>query len=491
MSDDSAPTIGAPDAKLAAAHEWSHSNGSKPLTLSIDESLDHGRTGGLSSSPRFLLKKVKRKDDSALEIVCGWVVEHQIGLAVNLLMLLSLTHMCFPRARRHTRKFFELSYFNHDSGEYCAGWNDAWMVFFWIVVFTGLRAAVMGYILEPFARRGGVKTERGQTRFAEQAWLIIYYCVFWPLGMYILIRSDYWLNMKNLWTNWPNREMGGLEKWYILVQYAFWLQQIMVINIEERRKDHWQMFTHHIVTTALIFTSYGYHQTKVANLILCLMDGVDILLSLAKCLKYLGYTTICDVLFGLFMVAWFCTRHVCYLITCYSVWADIPTTIEYGCYKGRKGSVVGPFPPPDRFGHLISPFRDPEGIVCFNHNIKWAFLSALLFLQCITIMWFVMIVRVALHVLKGGPAHEVRSDDEEEEEISTIDEKTPLTFESKVDVEQQPYEEEVGVESINLRGRTSAASRYKKASSSASGVSLPGHSDRKELLGRIGCDKGV
>lgn len=98
-------------------------------------------------------------------------------------MLLSLTHMCFPRARRHTRKFFELSYYNQDSGEYCAGWNDAWMVFFWIVVFTGLRAAVMGYILEPFARRGGVKTERGQTRFAEQAWLIVYYCVFWPLGM--------------------------------------------------------------------------------------------------------------------------------------------------------------------------------------------------------------------------------------------------------------------------------------------------------------------
>lgn len=75
--------------------------------------------------------------------------------------------------------------------------------------------------------------------------------------------------------------MGGLEKWYILVQYAFWLQQIMVINIEDRRKDHWQMFAHHIVTTALIFTSYGYHQTKVANLILCLMDGVDILLSVS------------------------------------------------------------------------------------------------------------------------------------------------------------------------------------------------------------------
>jgi acyl-CoA-dependent ceramide synthase len=37
------------------------------------------------------------------------------------------------------------------------------------------------------------------------------------------------------------------------------------------------MLSHHIVTTFLIFTSYGYHQTKVANLILCIMDVVDLI----------------------------------------------------------------------------------------------------------------------------------------------------------------------------------------------------------------------
>lgn len=104
---------------------------------------------------------------------------------------------------------------------------------------------------------------------------------------YILVTSDYWLNLKNLWANWPSREIEGLRKWYILVQYAFWLQQIMVINIEKRRKDHWQMFAHHIVTTILIFTSYGYHQTKVANLILCIMDVVDIFFSV--CPLSLGF----------------------------------------------------------------------------------------------------------------------------------------------------------------------------------------------------------
>ena len=73
--------------------------------------------------------------------------------------------------------------------------------------------------------------------------------------------------------------MDGLFKWYYLVQFAFWLQQILVVNIEERRKDHVQMFTHHLVTCALIFGSYGYHYVKVGNVILCIMDSVDTILA--------------------------------------------------------------------------------------------------------------------------------------------------------------------------------------------------------------------
>ena len=91
--------------------------------------------------------------------------------------------MCFPRARRHTRKFFELSYYNPETAEYRAGWNDAFMVFYWIVIFTGLRAAFIDYILMPLAKKGGIKTVRDCTRFSEQAWLLIYYSIFWTLGM--------------------------------------------------------------------------------------------------------------------------------------------------------------------------------------------------------------------------------------------------------------------------------------------------------------------
>jgi very-long-chain ceramide synthase len=72
--------------------------------------------------------------------------------------------------------------------------------------------------------------------------------------------------------------MSGLFKWYYLAQLAFWIQQILVIHIEKRRKDHAQMLTHHIITCTLISITYVYRYTRAANVVLCLMDVVDLLL---------------------------------------------------------------------------------------------------------------------------------------------------------------------------------------------------------------------
>ena len=146
-------------------------------------------------------KKAPKAEDSVLGVLCSWIVEHQIGMckglgtdsehvahrtigiAVNLLLLLALTHLCFPRARRHTRKFFDLSYYDPTSGRYTLGWDDIFMVFYWVVVFTGLRVAVMDYILMPLAETANITKKKERIRFAEQAWISIYDGAFWSLGM--------------------------------------------------------------------------------------------------------------------------------------------------------------------------------------------------------------------------------------------------------------------------------------------------------------------
>ncbi|RYP35645.1 hypothetical protein DL768_010983 [Monosporascus sp. mg162] len=281
--------------------------------------------------------------------------------------------------------------------------------------------------------------------------------------------------MEELWTNWPQRELDGLMKGYILAQWAFWSQQVLVIHIETRRKDYWQILTHHFVTIALIAASYAYHHTRVGHVILVLMDVIELIFPLAKCLKYLGFTAACDVLFGVFMITWFISRHVFYPIVCWSIYSDSPRLLRSACYRGTADNLQGPLPVLDDWSHLLDPFRDPSGTVCSNDNIMFGFLCYLLILQVIMVMWFVLIVRVAIRVLRGSGAEDVRSDDEME-----------------VDAEHlvaQPIEEEVGVEDIDLK-QWERRTRVKGITSSTA-ISLSGHGDRKELLNRIGCEKQI
>ncbi|KAI2637849.1 longevity assurance proteins LAG1/LAC1 [Hypomontagnella submonticulosa] len=433
-----------------------------------------------TSNNKVLIRRVRRKGDGPMRNLARWLLENQTGLSFNLIALIFLAHLCLPKARPYTSKYFTLSYYNPASGKYAIGSNDYHFISFCIILFTGLRAGLMEHALAPLARQWGISKRKEITRFSEQAWMLLYYCVFWTIGMYLYVKSPYFLNMKELWTGWPKRELDGLMKGYMLAQWAFWVQQVLVIHIEERRKDHYQMLTHHFITITLISASYCYHHTRVGNLILVLMDVVDLFLPLAKCLKYLGFSKLCDATFVVFMVSWFLARHVFYLMTCYSIYKDLPVIVPPGCFKGPSSNLTGPFPMPDGWSHFIEPFSEFEGTVCFDDRIRWWFLYCLLGLQAITIVWFFMIIQVAIRVIKGVGADDTRSDDEEEEG----EEDEEFEYE-----EAQPLEEEVGVESIDLKGwerRTGV-----KRGASSSGVSLPGHSDRKELLGRIGCEKQV
>lgn len=95
---------------------------------------------------------------------------------------------------------------------------------------------------------------------------------------YLYYNSSYWMTLEPLMAHFPTRSISGAMKCYYLIQYAYWLQQLVIVNIEERRKDHWQMFSHHVITAALLLGSYSFYLTKAGHVILILMDGVDILL---------------------------------------------------------------------------------------------------------------------------------------------------------------------------------------------------------------------
>ncbi|OJJ47808.1 hypothetical protein ASPZODRAFT_15257 [Penicilliopsis zonata CBS 506.65] len=452
-------------------------------------------------------------DDGPLGTLRTLFLDHQLAISAALLLILFTTHIFLPDVRQTTRTFFELSYHDPVTDTYTQGWDDLPYVAFWVVVFVGIRILLMDYLLKPLALLGGIHKKKAIIRFQEQAFILIYPIIFWSLGMYIMYNSKYWLNLRELWTNFPNRSMSSTLKWYYLVQLAYWIQQIIVVNIEEKRKDYAQMFTHHIITSALVIMSYAYYQTKVGNVILCIMDIIDILLPAAKLLRYLGYQTACDIAFGVFMVTWFFSRHILFPMVCWSIYAHVPSTMPYGCYDSVSGAQVStplnslsassPDVPAEWTNailpNIMQSFLDPGGVVCFNPRIRFAFLGLLLSLEAIMLLWFVTIANIAWKVIRGNSADDSRSDDEEsdeEEDVETdsaekVQKDRCASTGTSIPSIGIPLEEEVGVEDLHLDRRRGARVHVRRSAAAAAngrGAATRTTRDRKELLGRIGCD---
>ncbi|OBZ77140.1 Sphingosine N-acyltransferase lag1 [Grifola frondosa] len=171
------------------------------------------------------------------------------------------------------------------------------------------------------SKREARKMHRSVLRFAEQGWSVIYYTCQWCFGLYVHHNlPTAVLNPVNVWINFPHYPLAGPVKLYYLLQTAFYLHQILIINAEARRKDHWQMMIHHVITVALMAGSYFYNYTRVGCLIMILMDWCDIILPLAKMFRYLSMSTLCDATFVIFLLSWLVTRHGLFILAIMATW---------------------------------------------------------------------------------------------------------------------------------------------------------------------------
>lgn len=342
--------------------------------------------------------------------VVEFVNRHQIAITRNLLASLYIGELAgaryFPLVHKYASRFLHLQYISDNRGGnrfYDIGINDAYHVVYWVVFLTFLRAVLMQYVFDPIAKHQFlVLSRKARVRFAEQSWLVVYYCFSFALGSYLYYNSSYWNNIDNIFIGWPHYKMSALFKKYYLISIAFWLHQLVTLNIEERRKDYVQMFIHHIVTCSLVIGSYYYYYNRIGNLILNIMDSVDILLSTAKILKYSSYARACDAMFGLFVIAWVALRHGVYNYLFYISW--------------------------HRSKELMQGSECVAGLIqkrCWNSFIINGFLSLLGGLQIISLVWLYMIGKVILRVIRGQNAEDVRSDTEDTDDELTAKKSEP------------------------------------------------------------------
>lgn len=212
-------------------------------------------------------------------------------------------------------------------------------------------------------------------------------------------------------------------------------------------------------------------------------------------LRYAGMQTACDIAFGAFVIVWFVARHVIYLSICWSLYVDVPIEMPTGCYDLSTGKMISSDGGNEIWSNVLHAYIGGSAPVCFNERIRLSFLGLLLTLQVLMLVWFYMIARVVYRVLSGQGADDTRSDDEGEEEQEELDvQQRPIAASTKRSASPQTAafslkEKEVDAEELHFVRRAGSPKTTKRSKGRASGISIPGHTDHKAILGRIGCDR--
>lgn len=128
-----------------------------------------GRQPDRYAKPCKIEKLVKRTD-------------FPVGITLTIFATIMAVHNLYPSLRAYTTPFFQMSYYQPSTGRYRQGWDDVYLVISSIIGFTAARAIAIDWIFCPMAKRNGLK-KKAALRFAEQAWMVVYYGIFWTLGM--------------------------------------------------------------------------------------------------------------------------------------------------------------------------------------------------------------------------------------------------------------------------------------------------------------------
>lgn len=274
------------------------------------------------------------------------------------------------------------------AAQYGKGVKDVVFVAFYTVFFTFTRELLMSRLLRPLALRNGLTRRAKIARFAEQSYTAAYFAVFVPFGLYVMYRTEVWyFRTRGFYERYPHRSHTADFKAYYLLQAAYWQQQavVLMLQLEKPRKDFYELVLHHVVTLALIASSYRYHFTYMGIAVFVTHDVSDFFLATSKALNYLDHWII-GPYFAFFIAVWIYTRHYINLGIIFSI--------------AREFRTVGPF-----FLDWDRGFYKCE----LAQLIAGTLLGAI---QALNLFWLWFILRIAKRFVLSAEAVDERSEDE-------------------------------------------------------------------------------
>lgn len=335
----------------------------------------------------------------AVRILCyrhTWLVPLVICVVLNATYLLSNNYT----PSNPLFRFLCLSYNVPGTNLYEKGWDDFCFVFYIMIVCTFMREFVMQELLRPLAHYFGLRNKGKVSRYTEQMYACFYYSITGPLGLYIMYHSPIWyFKTSAFWEDYPHLQIPYLFKFFYLFQAGFWSQQsvVLILGLEKRRKDFFELVLHHIITILLISLSVMFNFTQVGLCIYITMDISDFFLGMSKSLNYIG-SSIEVPFFILFLCVWFYLRHYLNIKILWSVYSEFLT--------------IGP---------NVLDFNAQQYKCWISQPMVFTLIFAL---QILNLYWFFLILRILYRVLFLNIVKDERSDSEDEDEEDDVDVKS-------------------------------------------------------------------
>lgn len=368
---------------------------------------------GIKESPSSTSPTTRRKHRKARSLLRRSLdFAHRRTWAIPLAIVLTFisAYLVNPTESNPIHWFIFLSYRIEPTSpdvpaQYGKGLWDIALVTFYTVVLTFTREFIMQELLRPLARRAGMRTKIKQARFMEQAYTAIYFGVLAPAGIYVMSRTPVWyFDTVGMYAGFPHKTHEAVVKFYYLFQAAYWSQQaiVMLLGMEEPRKDFKELIGHHIVSLALIALSYRFHFTYMGLAVYLTHDISDFFLATSKLINYIDHWIMAPYFF-LFACVWIYMRHFLNLKILWSILNEFET--------------VGPFE---------LNWETQQYKCTLSQYITFGLLSSL---QALNLFWLFYILRIAYRFVVYRTADDDREegeDDEVEEVLADADEKAPL-----------------------------------------------------------------
>lgn len=298
----------------------------------------------------------------------------------------------------------------------------------WSDLQTTLIIGIAVYVLRIFAERRvfpslfRAYSKRTQRKLAENLFYLIYYTFAFAFYLTMVRPSVQW-NV-NLLSNQEDvvdkllspfpPPMNQWERLHYALACGFYSSaSVFILAFDLRRADFHEFVIHHTVTLSMVVASYLYGYVRTGIIIIALHDVGDIFLYGAKFIHYLGLKGLDTAIFAVFAVTFYITRLVMY--------SRIVHTVTVSTLQKL----------------IEEPSFNNWAMYFDTYKYHWLFfvicLSTLLFLHC---FWFSLILKMIYRELFLGDKitdqGDIRSDDEEEDDLDDSPEEEDALFEDQI-----------------------------------------------------------